>query len=95
MIAGSGAGEGDLPRILLTGRRRGEPAAADENDDRLDPARPLGGFMLDRGVDGKGGLAEKAIAAAEPLASGISDARVMTDPASEAVEHRRAIDGRT
>lgn len=102
-MAGRGAGEGDRPRkaaLELTGKSNGEPAAADENDDLLEPGRPLGGFMLDRGVGvkGIGVLAEACMAAdpgmTEPLASGSSEARVMTDPASDAVEQRRAMDGR-
>jgi len=73
---------------------KGELAAAEENDDRLDPGILVGGFMFDSGVEGTGVLADVPACKGNEL-SGSSEASVMTDPASDAVDALLPMDGRS
>jgi hypothetical protein len=95
-MAGRGAGEGDRPaRSPVVAASKGEFAAADENDDLLDPGMFTGGFMFERGVDAMTVEDEpEDCMGKDPIVSGNSDARVTTDPASEAVDALRPIEGR-
>jgi len=95
-IAGNGAGDGDLPPLIpVVAASRGEPAAADEKDDLLDPGMLAGGFMLERGVEGNGVPDDPEVCiGSEPKVSGSSEANVTTDPASEAVDALRPMEGR-
>jgi hypothetical protein len=93
-IAGNGAGEGDRPaRSPVVAVSKGELAAAEENDDRLDPGMFVGGFMFDSGVEGTGVLDDAACMGYG--LSGSSDASVTTEPASDAVDALLPIDGRS
>ncbi len=92
-MAGSGAGDGErAPRRL--GLRRGEPAAAELVNEDLRECEDLacGGFMFDNGVEGSGVFDAEKFAENAP-GSFISDAEVMTEPASEVVDPLRAMRG--
>lgn len=94
-------GEGDLPRPRLVTLSAGDPAACEEKDERRDPGLADddggGGFIaLATGVDGTElvlGVGGTWLELA-PGCSGISDAVVTTEPASEAVEPRLTAEGR-
>lgn len=103
MAGKGGMGLGDRPRPAKTAAlKAGELAAwLPENDDRREPGLvDEGGFMAvpvaapGLGVDGidADGVAGAPACGAEgsERASGSSDAVVMADPASDAVEPRRA-----
>lgn len=94
-MAGKGAGEGERPaRSPVVAVSKGELAAAEENEERLDPGMLTGGFMLDNGVEGTGVVADVPACKAYEL-SGSSEASVTTEPASDAVDARLAIEGRS
>lgn len=96
LMAGKGAGDGDRPpRIPVAAVNSGEPAFIEEKEDRLDPETFMGGCITDSGVEGMGVLLALDIwVKLDPAGSGISEARVTTEPASEAVDARRFIEGR-
>lgn len=95
-MAGNGAGEGDLPpRNVSRAARRGEPAAAvDENDDRRDEGLLLGGFMVENGVEGTVAVMLAGIGGMA-IGSGNSEPMVMVEPASDTVDDRLPTEGRT